>query len=181
VEEDLHDRRPLVDEQPLERANVALPPAPDFLGYEAAHAHGDDVLVVGAIEDPNLAALWARRVDAPKVVVRELGRVRFLERHDPAALRVDPREDALDRPVLAGGVEALEHQQETALVLGVEPVVQEGQLLYEHRELFSRRGLSGEPGMVVRLTLAQGRRSARLDHQLREHTATLHGYACVRP
>ena len=82
----------------------------NLLGRQAANANGHDVLVMRAVEDPDLTALRTRAVEAPEVVVCELGRRRFLERDDPAALGVDPGQDTLDRPVLAGGVEALQHQ-----------------------------------------------------------------------
>src|SRR4029450_11996955 len=103
----------------------------------------DDVLVVGAVEDPDLTALRAGHVHAPEVVVCELGRGRLLERDDPAALWIDAREDALDRPVLAGGVEALQDEQQAALGLGVEPVVEQRELVDELRELFLALGLPG--------------------------------------
>jgi hypothetical protein len=45
-------------------------------------------------------------VHAPEVVVGELRGGWLFEGDDPAALRIDAREDALDGPVLAGGDEA---------------------------------------------------------------------------
>jgi hypothetical protein len=101
----------------------------------------------------------------------------LLERDDPAALRVHAREDALDRSVLARGVEALEDQQKAPLGFGVEPVVKDRELVDQLRQLFLSLGLSGQAGVIVRLSFAQARRRARLDHQLREHSATLYGRA----
>ena len=64
VEEHLEDRRPLVDEHPLEGADVLVPAPPDVLRRELAHAHGHDVLVVRAVEDADLprrgSAAWMR-------------------------------------------------------------------------------------------------------------------------
>ena len=54
-----------------------------------------------------------------EIVVELLGR-RLLERGDLAALRVDALEHRLDRAVLAGGVHALEDQQQRPAVLRVE-------------------------------------------------------------
>ena len=54
-----------------------------------------------------------------EIVVEFLGR-RLLERGDLAALRIDALEHALDRAVLAGGVHALEDQQQRPAVLRVE-------------------------------------------------------------
>ncbi len=50
----------------------------------------------------------------------EFVRRRLLERGDLAALRIDAVEHALDGAVLAGGVHALEDQQQRPAVLGVE-------------------------------------------------------------
>src|SRR4051812_2652436 len=101
----------LVDEQALELANVLVAPVPGLLRGDLANAHRDYILVVRAVEDPQLAPLRQRCVNAPEVIVRELGRRRDFERGDPAALWVNAGEDVLDRPVLAGGVDALEDEQ----------------------------------------------------------------------
>jgi hypothetical protein len=71
----------------------------------------DDVLVVGAVENAELAPLGSGRMDPPEVVVDELDARRRLERVDPAALWVHAPEDMADRAVLAGGVESLKHEQ----------------------------------------------------------------------
>ena len=114
VEEHLDDRRALVDEHPLPGDDVPGAALPHLLRRKLEHPHGDDVLVVGAVEDADLAAGREHGVDAPEVVVRELGRGRRLERGDRAALRVDALEDAPDDAVLAGGVEPLEHEQDAS-------------------------------------------------------------------
>jgi hypothetical protein len=75
---------------------------------------------MGAVEDADAAALRQRDHAAPEEIVVEFLRRRLLERGDLAALRVDALEHALDRTVLAGGVHALEDQQQRPAVLRVE-------------------------------------------------------------
>ena len=69
VEEHLEHRRALVDEHLLERADVLVAAAPDLLRRELEHPHGDDVLVVRAVEHADRAPTGKRGVDAPQVVV----------------------------------------------------------------------------------------------------------------
>ena len=71
----------------------------------------------------------------PQKVVSELKRRRGFERGDAAALRVHARKDAANRPVLAGGVEALEDEQEAPSSLGVEPHLDVGELVEQRVEL----------------------------------------------
>ena len=69
VEEDLDDRRALVDEHALPLDDVSGPAPPHLLRRQLEHPDGDDVLVVRAVEDADLAARGQRGVDAPEVVV----------------------------------------------------------------------------------------------------------------
>ena len=78
VEADLDDVRALVDEQPLELADVRVPLAPDLLGRELADAHRDHVLVVRPVEDPELA----RAAGTPRARARG-NRVRARSRSEP--------------------------------------------------------------------------------------------------
>ena len=58
----------------------------------------------------------------------------LLERRDLAALRIEAFHDVADRAVLAGRVHALQHQQQRAAVLGIEPiaeVVERGDVVVE--------------------------------------------------
>ena len=65
--------------------------------------------------------------DAPEEVVGQLVDAGLLERGDLAALRIEAPHHVADRAVLAGGVHALQHQQQRAAVLGIEPVAEVGQ------------------------------------------------------
>jgi hypothetical protein len=79
---------------------------------------------VGAVEDPDLPPHRALLVDAPQEVVGQLGGRRRLEGGHPGARRGHPVEHDADRAVLAGGVGALQHQQDAAGVLGVEALLE---------------------------------------------------------
>ncbi len=80
------------------------------------HPQGDDLLVVGAVEDADASTLGQRVRDPPEEVVVELLARRLPERDDVHALRVHARHDVLDRRVLAGSVHRLEHQEQRVRV-----------------------------------------------------------------
>ena len=116
-------------------------------------------------------------MDPPEVVVGELDRSGCLERHDPAALRVDAREHALDRPVLAGRVQALEHEQHRASAFGREPGVLQSEGLDPVREAVEPFLLVEAARTGVRFPLIQPRggsgRDAELAEELRLHSGIL--------
>jgi hypothetical protein len=68
-------------------------------------------LVVGAVENADSSALGQIARGAPKKIVLQFSRARMLEAEYLAALRVDPRHDVLDRPVLSRRVHGLKNQQ----------------------------------------------------------------------
>ena len=84
------------------------------------HAHDEDLLVVRAVEDADLAATRQGPGVAPEVVVVDLLGGGHLEGVHGDALRVDAAHDVADGAVLAGGVEGLEHDQDAVGVLGGE-------------------------------------------------------------
>jgi len=112
VEEALHYRRPGLGEELLEGVDVAVAGAPDGLRDELVDAGHEDVLVVGAIEDRELAACRRMRVHPPQEVVAERLPARLLEGRDLGPERVQAAEDVRDGPVLAGGVDPLQHDEE---------------------------------------------------------------------
>ena len=81
-------------------------------------AHDEDLLVVRAVEDADVAALGQLPLVAPQEVVVELLRRRDLEAADLDALRIDPAHDVPDGAVLAGRVHRLEHDDDPVRVLG---------------------------------------------------------------
>jgi hypothetical protein len=154
---------------------VPRPALPHLRRRELEHPHRDDVLVVRAVEDADLATHRERRVHAPEVVVRELGRRRRLERHHLAALRVDALEDAPDDTVLPGRIEPLEDEQQRVLALGEEAPLQP----LEH-EVQLRKPLVGarlvlQSEVVLCVALREVRLRSRIDPDLVEHGRILVG------
>ncbi len=103
-------------------------------------ANDEDVLVMRAIEDPDLALARRVPVDTPQEVVTELLRGRDLERGDRAALRVECLHDLGDRAVLACGIDALEDDKDRVFRLRPHPVLEAPQALHlverpRHRRL----------------------------------------------
>src|SRR4051794_2088999 len=138
VQEQLHDARAGVVDERLEVVDVPVAAAPDRLRDELVDARDQHVLVMGAIEDADVAMRGRGGVDAPQEVVGELLRGRLLERRDPHALRVDAGEDVLGGPVLAARVHRLEHDEQRLPGLGVEAVLQPHEPLAHHLESLLR-------------------------------------------
>ncbi len=111
VQEQLDDRRALVDEQLLELADVGVALAPHRRRRQLLDAHDQHVLVVAAVEHGDLAIGGRVPVDPPEVVVGELLLGRHAERGDPHARRVEPGEHLAEHAVLATGVHRLEDDE----------------------------------------------------------------------
>ena len=127
VQEDLHDRGPLVREHALERPDVLVAPLPHALGRQRLHPHDEHVLVVAPVEHADLAVGRRVTVDPPEEVVGELLLARHAERRDPHSGRVDPGEDVAQHAVLAAGVHRLEHDQDGLPALGEQHLLELGQ------------------------------------------------------
>ena len=69
VQEHLDDGRALVDQHLLELLDVGVALAPHRLRRQFLHPHHQHVLVVAAVEHPDLAPLGSPAVDPPQVVV----------------------------------------------------------------------------------------------------------------
>ena len=159
VQEELADDRAFVDEHAFEVADVVVAPTPLLLRNQVVHANDEHVLVVRAVEDRDVAATRGVFVDAPQVVVGELGVVRPLEVRDPDAERIDRAEHVLDRAVLARGVHPLQDHEQLVLALGVQQALEVGQLgieLGQHR--FGVALVAVEAVGVVRSTNPSGAR-----------------------
>jgi hypothetical protein len=99
-------------------------------------ADDQDILVVRPIEDADLALPRRMPVDPPQEVVAELLRGRDLERRDRTALRIECLHHLGDRPVLAGGVDPLEHDEDRMFALRPHCVLEAPEPLH----LMERRG-----------------------------------------
>jgi hypothetical protein len=90
-------------------------------------AGGEDVLVVGAVEDVDHAARRDLGVGAPEKVVAGFEGGGDFEGGDVAALGVDAGEDVADGAVFACGIHALEDDEEGLGLVGVEGVLEVGE------------------------------------------------------
>src|SRR5262245_36181081 len=108
---------------------VNAPKAGAWLGHhchshELVHAHHEDILVMGSVEDHYLALARRALVGSPEEVVRGLLLAQLLEPIDERSLRVHSAEHMPDGAILAGSVERLEHDQKRLAAVGVEEVLQ---------------------------------------------------------
>jgi hypothetical protein len=94
------------------------------------------VLVIGAVEDADAAALGQRFHVSPEEIVIEFLGGGFFETEDLAALRVHAGHDVADGAVLAGGVHRLEDDEHRVGVRGVEQFLGLGELLAAFLEDF---------------------------------------------
>jgi len=101
-----------------------------------------DFLVVRAVEYPDPPTLGKCLAVPPKELVLELLGGRLLEGHHLASLRVHPRHDVLDDPVLAGGVHALKDDQQGIAVARPEEPLRRHQLVDEGPQVLPSRLLA---------------------------------------
>ena len=107
------------DEVAFEAIDQRVAPLDHRRFRQVVYPGDEDVLVMRAIEDADLALLRQPFADPPQEAVPPFFRGRRLERGDPDALGVEAADDVGDRAVLAAGVHALQHQQHGVLRRGV--------------------------------------------------------------
>ena len=169
VQPHLDHGRALLDQQPLPVHDVAHA-APRVLGVDdAEHLRGDDVLVVRAVEDPDLATARGHAVQPPEVVAVQLVAARCLEALDPDALRVDPGRQLADRAVLARGVHALQDQQQRLPVLGPEAFLEVADLLDQLVLVLLALVLVVETEVVAGVADGEARLLARVHPEVLDH------------
>ena len=115
---------PFVRQHPFEFVDVPVALLPHRVRHEALHAYDEHLLVVTAVEHSDLAVGRARRVHAPQVVLGGFATGRHFEAGDVDSRGVQSREDRPNGAVLAGGVARLQDQQQAALALGGQPLLQ---------------------------------------------------------
>ncbi len=131
VEEELEDADAVTVEIVLEADDVAVAVAPEVFvsgvlvrkhlrGQDGRHGFGDeDLFIVGAIEDADMATYGQAFGGAPEKVMGEFLPAGLFEAVDHTALGVDAAHDVADGPVFAGGIHALKNQQQRITSVGV--------------------------------------------------------------
>jgi hypothetical protein len=162
MEVELKDEDVVVGEKAFEFVDVFETPVRDIARDELVDARGEDVFVVGAVEDSDHAARRDLGVDAPEEVVAGLERSGDFEGSDVAALRVDAGKDVADGAVFAGSVHALKDDEQSFGLAGVEDILKVGEFVAVLRQEgfdsfvgFEIAGVGGgyfgEPDFSVRL------------------------------
>ena len=132
IDEQLHDREAVLDQEALPVVDLAVSAFEDalvarvrweLLVLEDLRMNPDDehFLVVRAVEDDDLAARRQLLRVAPEKVVVELFRGGLPETVDDDALWVDAAHHVPDRAVLPARVECLERHEDAVAVLRREP------------------------------------------------------------
>ena len=126
VQEEFEDDGVVVGEGLFPAVDVVHALAGGSFVNEAVDAGREDVFIVRAVEDADHAAGRGLRLAAPEEVVARLERGGDLEAGDVATLRIDAGEDVRDGAVFAGGVHALQDDEQCLLLGGVEDILQDG-------------------------------------------------------
>ena len=124
VEKKLHDHRSLLSEHPLKLDYMPVASLPYLFRQKLLHPHGNNILVVAAVEDRDLAIAGNMLVHAPEEIASQFSLGRLLEGLHADALRVHPQKNMFHTPVLPPGVHGLNHNQDPALVLRVQDLLQ---------------------------------------------------------
>ena len=102
---------------PFEVVDLRVAFRPDRLRHQVVHAHDQNIFVMGAIEDRDLAPLWHLRLNTPQKIVRQFLLGGFFEIGDVATVGIHRTDNVLDHAVLAAGVKRLQADEQRALSL----------------------------------------------------------------
>src|SRR5580704_19275121 len=108
------------------------------------------LLVIRSIKDTDAAAFGAATVSSPQVVVVEFFDGRAVERVTLTALGIDAGHHVLDDSIFACSVHALEDEEHTPLISGIQHILQFGHadnsFLQEYCGMLFRAEFSGVSG-----------------------------------
>ncbi len=124
VQEEFQEDDVIVRENFLEGVDLFVARLPDGFGSELEDAHDQNVLVMGTVEDADVAVARKGPVDAPKEIVREFLARRRLEIGGFHAGGIDMLEHAAAGAVLAASVHALQKDNEGMFMIGVQQVLE---------------------------------------------------------
>src|SRR6516164_7556701 len=167
VQEELEHDQSLMAQVPFEMRDVGKPLLPDVLACAGSgqlllledvlvHSHDQDLLVVRAIENADVAALGQATGMPPEKVVIEILRRGLFEGKNLATLRVDTRHHVLDGAVLPDGVHGLKDQQQRPAVLRIKQFLLLGQpVLTAVEELGSLALVQLQPAGIAGIEIFQ--------------------------
>ena len=128
MQEELDDDGAGLGQHPLEVADMRKPPLALLPVYPAMHPRYQHIFVLAAVEDDDLALPRHRHVDAPQEVMFFFHGGGRLEGDGAQPQRVGGVEHAAYGAVLARAVQALQDDQQLALVFGIENILKRGDL-----------------------------------------------------
>ncbi len=136
------------------------------------HPHGQNVLVVRAIEHADVARRWECLADPPQIVVGEFLLGRLAEAGIPDTLWIASSHNVFDDAALACGVHALQHQEDLAGVAGPAARVEHFLQFGEHPvalvlQVARVALLAGEPGCGVRVDVGDLTAGPELQQMMR--------------
>src|SRR5438270_7084607 len=113
---ELQNNHVILSQQALKVVYGSVAATPGFLWHQVMHAHNQHVLVVGAIENANDTSAWSDPVHTPQEVMVQFPGCRDFKRTHLASLRIDSREDLVNRISLATGIHPLQHDEQAMMV-----------------------------------------------------------------
>ena len=111
-QEDLQNRASIGRQIPFEPVDLVIPGMPHLLGIGAVDMRHDDILIMRAIEHRDPPVLRQLAPDAPQEVVLQLLLAGFAESVVVDAHRVALAEHMAHDAALAGGIHALQHDEQ---------------------------------------------------------------------
>ena len=125
------------------------------------HLGQEHLLVIGAVEDHQLAAAGCQLVGAPQEMMGFLFRGRFFEGRNSARRRIGRGEDVADGDILAGGVHALQDDEDAVRLSGEHQLLQLAQLRRQLRQkLFGLNFV--EAAVLARINPIKLKRAAKV-------------------
>jgi dTMP kinase len=177
VQEEFENSDVILAEHLFEVVDLCVTLGPLRLRDEIVDSNDEDVFILGAVENPDVADRRDCFVNSPKKIVRGLFGGGLLERSDVATLRIDAGHYVADGAVFPRRIEALQDDEEGALFLGIEAILQFIELLEGFFEgglglvaFFPTEGVVGVPLREVEVLLPRG------DHQF---LGEIHGHRRV--
>src|SRR6266480_7794676 len=109
---ELENNRVILSQQALEVVNSGVSSPPHLFGHQVMHTHDQHVFIMGAIENAKDTSARSGPMHTPEEVMIQFPSCRDFKRTHFASLRIDSREDLVNRISLATGIHPLQHDQQ---------------------------------------------------------------------